>query len=193
MQVLIVNNHTHYLEQLNSHFETSLNAQVQIVNLEDLENDATYNFDLLVLSGGYNIPVSKYGLKFEAEKNLILSTNKPIIGICYGFKFIARLYGSEYAKLEKIEKGLVEISVVKDDPIFEGVSKFKVFESHRWAITKLGDELVRLVEHNNCVEIFKHKYRLIYGFQFHPEVYDDGNEGYKLLNNAVGMLTEYQT
>ena len=56
------------------------------------------------------------------------------------------------------------------------------------AISKQSDELVSLAVSEDGIEIMKHKNKLIYGVQFHPEELQDGNNGHSILKNFLSMI-----
>ena len=84
------------------------------------------------------------------------------------------------------EVGYSPVSVVKDDPIFDGLGSAPVFfESHYWQISQMPPEFETLASTANCaVQVFRHKQQLIYGTQFHPEVNSaEHRDGRKLIGN----------
>jgi GMP synthase-like glutamine amidotransferase len=92
------------------------------------------------------------------------------------------------AKLTAKEKNIVELKKLIDDPIFSDLDSIKVFESHRWVVTDSGDNLIALAESKDGVEIVKHKHKQIYGFQFHPEMFESSTEGNEIFANFINIV-----
>ncbi|MFC1722389.1 type 1 glutamine amidotransferase [Patescibacteria group bacterium] len=190
MKILLINNHTDFIDKLENFLGTINSANVNIVDLVDVNRIDANSYDLVVLSGGHDIPKALFGENIQAERALIKNIQVPLIGICYGFELIAQVYGSKLGKLATKEKGVIKIYSIKDDPIFAEKKEFNVFEAHQWFINALGKDLIPLAKSIDGIEIFKHNVKLIYGFQFHPEVFEQENDGYVLLEKAIEELTK---
>ena len=61
------------------------------------------------------------------------------------------------------------------DPLFEGLpGEIVVREAHAFHVVQVPAEFELLASTPECkVQAFKHRQRLVYGTQFHPEVNDD--------------------
>jgi GMP synthase (glutamine-hydrolysing) len=85
------------------------------------------------------------------------------------------------------EVGYMPITIVEDDPIFASMGPRPVFfESHYWEVKRLPDDFVLLASSAECeVQVMRHKECLLYGTEFHPEVYEEDNypDGRTLLSN----------
>ena len=187
MKVLLINSHTAFLPNLIDIFK-NMGAELEVVEFENLTPDIDLHFDLIVLSGGHNIPDAKFHDAFEKEISLILNSSKPLIGICLGFKLIAQAYDSHIEKLPEKEEGVLTLNITKDAPVFAPEKNYKVYVTHNWSVKSLGPELELLADSEKGVQILKHKTRPIYGFQFHPEVRDPPNDGLELMRNAISQL-----
>ena len=128
------------------------------------------NVDGLVLSGG----APRMG--FEGElgncREYLNKSSFPVLGICAGHQYMARFFGGEVSPSPIPEFGKVELTILKDDDIFEGVPKKSVvWESHNDEVSKLPDVFEVLADSENCkIQAMKHKQKPFYGLQFHPEV-----------------------
>jgi anthranilate/para-aminobenzoate synthase component II len=73
------------------------------------------------------------------------------------------------------ELGYYPLTMLKPDPLFEGLpNPFVVRESHYCEIKTLPPEFELLASNENCrIQAMKHKNRILYGTQFHPEAYVD--------------------
>jgi anthranilate/para-aminobenzoate synthase component II len=84
------------------------------------------------------------------------------------------------------EYGFHAVQRVTDDPLFEGLpDPFTVRESHMCEVKRLPEEFVLLASNENCrVQAMRHRSRLLYGTQFHPEAYADNYpHGRTILRN----------
>lgn len=185
MKLLIIDNGSLYLEKLKSlvsgHTQT-IKKYSEII-FSDKED-----YDLIILSGGHTLSVIGHESDFSKELNLIRTTSTPLLGICLGFELIASSYGAWLEKLDSKENKTLELHPIDNDPIFTNLSVIKVFESHRWVITKESDKLIGLAMSKDGIEIIKHKQKLIYGFQFHPEMFEDITQGDELFANFMKIV-----
>ncbi len=186
MHILLVDNASLHINELEDELSQYANKITkQRFNEIDFEHA---NFpDLILLSGNSGVPYHTQKEAFDRETEYIKRTQIPIIGICYGLKMIVHAFGGKSEVMNNPAKGVMQIQVVENDPIFRGKTSFEVFESHKAIIyeNEVGPELMPLAISKDGVEIVRHKTKLVYGFQFHPEVHTDKNEGYLLLKNAI--------
>ncbi|MEO6729480.1 MAG: gamma-glutamyl-gamma-aminobutyrate hydrolase family protein [Candidatus Dojkabacteria bacterium] len=186
MTVLIIDNHTDYIEALKSLLK---DFDVSVKYFQDLVLEDKDNYDLIILSGGYHhASVSQDPIENKLETEIITSTSKPIIGICYGSQLIAEAFGS---KIEKLDSKVAEINEIKFSEDFLDYKKddiIKVHESHRYAITTLGSELTKLAESVDGVEVFEHKTKPIFGIQFHPELEQEETNGDELFKKLLQKI-----
>lgn len=112
----------------------------------------------------------------------------PVLGICAGHQFMAKFFGGE-AKPSKVpEFGKMELTITKQDTIFDGVpEKSIVWLSHNDEVTKLPNDFELLAESENCkIQAMKHNKKSFYGLQFHPEV-EHTEYGEQIFKNFVKM------
>jgi GMP synthase-like glutamine amidotransferase len=175
MKILLVNNHTRHVKQLN---EALVGHEVEMQMYQPGLDFHTAGKDLVILSGGggegkeltdKHKPTNK--LWYEDEMDFVLSTNKPVLGICMGFEVIAAAYGAKLSEMPK--KGLEHYDTVKTT--FKGWSKFKKlklrqFEAHDFCIKYIpSKDFEILAESKTGIEIIRHKTRPMLATQFHPE------------------------
>ena len=113
-----------------------------------------------------------------------LEKSYPVLGICYGAQLMAKIYGGEVKASGSREYGRAHLSILKNDPIFEGVpGGSTVWMSHGDSITRLpeGAELLGSTEGLDNAA-FKLTGKKVYGFQYHPEVFHS-EEGGTMLSN----------
>lgn len=85
-----------------------------------------------------------------------------------------------------LETGFYPIRKVADDPLFAGLpDPFVVRESHYCEVKTLPPDFVLLASNENCrVQAMRHRSRLLYGTQFHPEAYVEAYpHGRAILHN----------
>ena len=160
------------------------------------------NVVALALSGSTSDWVQYDFSSFEPLKQIVTGGSVPVIGLCGGHQLLAYMYGGDCGPLRKLnpgepdpanfapgwfkEVGYSPVSVVKDDPIFDGLGPAPVFfESHYWQISQMPKDFETLASTADCrVQVFRHKRQVIYGTQFHPEVNSaEHRDGRKLIGN----------
>jgi anthranilate synthase/aminodeoxychorismate synthase-like glutamine amidotransferase len=126
--------------------------------------------DAYILSPGPGLPMEKPLMKTLMDR---FHQEKPILGICLGFQFIAQYFNMELRNLGEPLHGIeASVSKLKEDVIFNQVEfPFKAALYHSWALTvePQNEEIDVLAEYENIPMAIKHKKFNIYGFQFHPE------------------------
>lgn len=190
MQILLINNITKYLDQLTLLLKPH---QITVCNYSDIPK--THGcFDLIILSGGHSLLINKCNeSKLISEIEIIKNAPIPIIGICYGAELINYVFGGKNNEIPKI-KGLIEIEPINKSFFkFTELNKFKVYESHRFAIEILAKDLLPLARSKYGFELFKHKTKGIYGMQFHPEVIKDNNSGRLIFENCINEILSRAT
>ncbi|RZN56541.1 MAG: GMP synthase (glutamine-hydrolyzing) [Candidatus Methanomethylicota archaeon] len=138
----------------------------------------------IILSGGpYH--VSEDSPKIDPR---ILDLGIPILGICYGHQLIAYMSGGKVGPSKKKEYGITYVNIINNNDILKGLSKKeKVWMSHSDSVFSLPDDYEVLAYSENCpIAAFKHKYKPIYGVQWHPEVYHTEN-GDVIFENFISI------
>lgn len=139
----------------------------------------------------------------EQFYELLRTTNIPVIGFCGGCQLIGQAYAAKVAPLRKLregetdpgptyhpgmykEWGFMKVQVGRNDPLFAGLTpELLVKEMHAYQMLEPPKEFDLLASTAECrVQGIKHRARVLYGVQFHPEAYDDEHpDGRKLLEN----------
>lgn len=182
--ILVVNNKTALLPEIKNWLKDAPYV------IKDREDDwgPIGSYSHIILSGGHGHSVTGHADFYRKELDLISHFKEgstTLIGICLGFELIAYAFGSTLELLPQKDAGEVDIEATGDDPMFRGVQKMRVFESHRWTIKKLGDELEVLAKSKDGIEAIRHTVLPIYGFQFHPEASKDLEKGMLLRANLL--------
>jgi len=183
MNILIVDNQTKHLEEI-----CRLLPDVPtVIRWDKLSATDALGRDLIVLSGGTNIPnISDYEEFFIIQKSIILGSSVPIIGICLGAQIIARTFDADLLDLGKKREGIVTVTPTEAGTNLLGIrSPFSVAEAHRFAIPSLPDTFDILATSFDGIELFKHKERPLWGLQFHPEYLPRETSGDEIFKNIL--------
>lgn len=116
----------------------------------------------------------------------------PVLGICYGAQLTAKEFGGRVDKSNKREYGRATMAKHVDDILLKDISNnTQVWMSHSDSIAQLpaGFEILATTE-SIPVAAFKksaisnQQSAILYGLQFHPEVYHS-TEGKKIIQNFL--------
>lgn len=133
----------------------------------------------------------------------IRATNLPTFGFCGGHQLIAQAFGGKVAKMRPLTPGekdpnparytgwfkewaFLPVKIVRRDALFDGFGDTVIVrEYHAYEIKRLPEEFDLLASNDACrVQAIKHKSRLLYGTQFHPEHFDaEHPDGERMLRN----------
>lgn len=170
MKTLIINNHTKDIEELTYLFPNST-----VIQKEGVGDVKTDNYDLVVISGGSNVPtVLRHPEQYLEEIQFIRNCSVPILGICLGAELINYVYGGELQELPEEHKGPVSIKV-KDLSLSNaiGALDFEARENHQIAVKNLSKDFISCAYSEHGIEVFKHNSKPVVGLQFHPELQKD--------------------
>ena len=140
----------------------------------------------VILSGG---PNSVADIDTPRAPDAILTSGKPILGICYGQQTLCEQLGGQVEQSDEREFGRAFLDIGASSPLFEGVgdsgTQVQVWMSHGDRVTALpeGFEVIGTSENAPYAAIVDEA-RKIYGVQFHPEVVHTP-DGHKILSNFV--------
>ena len=137
----------------------------------------------IILSGG---PASVYGESAPLPDPAIFDLDIPILGICYGLHLACRSQGSDVRPSESREFGRTSLTAIGSSDLFNDIPvESVVWMSHGDQVEDLSEHFDSLAATETCrYAAVKHKTRLIYGLQFHPEV-THTEFGGQLLANFV--------
>lgn len=144
------------------------NKEFQTIHYSDLKKEDTNNYDNIIMSGT-PLKDNEY-LNKENEKywNWIKETDKPILGICAGAQALLKVYGGVEEE-NKIEIGLKQIQVLKEDDIIRKNNLKEIYSLHTKSFTT-PKEFEVFAKTEVCDQIVKVKNKNQYGCLFHPEV-----------------------
>jgi len=157
-----------------------------IANTTSYDDLVKEDIDGLVLSGG----APRIGLADELGNTAeyLEKADFPILGICAGHHYMGRFFGGIVKPSKTPEFGKIELRILKQDPLFEGVpEKSIVWESHNDEVSKVPKDFEILANSENCkIQAMKHKNKPFYGIQFHPEV-EHTEFGEQIFKNFVKL------
>ncbi len=121
----------------------------------------------IILTGG---PDSVYLDNAKACLPEVFELGVPVLGICYGMQYLAKVYGGDIDRAAVKEYGRTKIEFDKH-PLFEGVNSDIVWMNHNDAVTKAPEGFTSIARTVDCpVAAFACEEKQFYGIQFHAEV-----------------------
>lgn len=137
----------------------------------------------LILSGG---PASVYEPGAPTVDPRIFDLGIPILGICYGMHLICQSHGCQVRPGATREFGLAISRNDSSVDLFAGVpEQTRVWMSHGDQVDNLTASFISLAETNTCTAAaVKHRTKMVYGVQYHPEV-THSEAGPTILKNFV--------
>ena len=165
--------------------ECGVYCEIMPFNTEPERMEA-FGANAYVLSGG---PASVTGTDTPRAPDLVFSSGKPVLGICYGQMAMVEQLGGEVESSDHREFGRAFVDVKDGCALFDGVwqtgQQDQVWMSH-------GDRVVRMPDGFRVVATSEgapfagiaDDDRRYYGFMFHPEVMHTP-QGAALLRNFV--------
>lgn len=131
--------------------------------------------DAVVMGGGPQSVRSLDSLtpELKSVSDLMTKIKVPLLCICVSHQLLATTFGGVTRLARKPEYGPIEVSVVDEDTILEGLKpSFSAWLSHNDEIVTPPPGFKVLANSENCaIQAMRHEKRDLYGVQFHPEVY----------------------
>ncbi len=135
----------------------------------------------IILTGG---PDSVYAPGAKACLDEVFELGVPVLGICYGMQYLAKVFGGHIDRAAVREYGRTEI-VLEKHPLFEGITENIVWMNHNDAVLTAPVGFVAIARTDNCpVAAFADDERKFYGIQFHAEV-NHTPQGAQILTNFL--------
>ena len=169
--LLVVDNGSIYTKNLVNCISEQ-NVDFSTVKFNEAPSLEISQFNSFILSGRIKNDKKMIAINSQIIKYAI-TEKKSLLGICYGAEILAVTIGGTIKKSGKPVKGEETVIVEKENKICQ--NEAQVFESHKYEISQLGNQLHSLASSKSCKhEIVKHNNLNIYGTQFHPEMSNDG-------------------
>lgn len=146
--------------------------------------------DAYILSGG---PSSIYAADAPRLPEVVLTSAKPVLGICYGMQVLAQALGGSVGPATAREFGHSEVKVLEDSLLLAGLpSQLHVWMSHSDHIEKVPPGWKVLgVSRDNVIAIMGDESHHRYAVQFHPEVRHT-LQGLDILRNFLFDIAQLQ-
>jgi GMP synthase-like glutamine amidotransferase len=199
MRTLIIDNYLPNSPQIENLYNVMKNITVHTVEIKDYSSiHAGEDFklhDVIIISGSQR-KLAEPGIldTFRSEVDFIRSTQKPLLGICFGHQLLAMAFGAEVMNMGAKVEGYYMVQRFSDNEIFEGLGeRFLVCESHEEMVVDVPFDFELLGNSLQCpIEVIKHSSLPIFGVQFHPERFDDKHPaGRSVLENFFRLATWY--
>lgn len=140
----------------------------------------------IVFSGGPASVLEEGSPVIEKE---VFEIGLPILGLCYGMQFTAKLFGGVVKRAQNREFGRALVKVAEGNLLFEGIPQSSiVWMSHGDHVDSPPEGFEVIAETKALsVAAFYNRERKIYGLQFHPEV-GHTKYGSRILNNFAYLV-----
>lgn len=126
--------------------------------------------------------------------DVVMDSDIPVLGICYGMQSLAAQSGGQVAPSQKREYGHAvlrkECDALLFEDVFEQGNELSVWMSHGDKVASLPDSFSCIASTENApFAAMQHKEKPWYGLQFHPEVTHTMG-GTQILRNFVLTICE---
>ena len=123
----------------------------------------------IIFTGG---PASVYEKGAPTCSKELFDLGVPILGICYGMQIGSLLLGGEVKPAPSREYGRTSLKVLDPDGLLRNVpAETTVWMSHGDQVHSLGADFIPLAATPTCpIAAVRHRSKLFFGVQFHPEV-----------------------
>ncbi len=136
----------------------------------------------LIISGG---PASVLEPGSPDIDPRILTSDVPVLGICYGHQLLAKHLGGRVQKGTRGEYGIAQLTVTAPDPLWSGVDRSQIWMSHFDTVDAVpaGFRVTASSGVSGVAAMSDTEHRL-FGIQFHPEVMHT-HAGRRVLENFI--------
>lgn len=150
-----------------------------------IDNNSSFlQINGIVLSGSKRL-ITKREYKDE-WLDLILNTELPIIGICFGFQLICRAFGAVFEQREMLKES-IPVKKLREHLLFSGIPTVaELPESHKEYVTAVTEPLIPIMASHYGIEAVVHSEKPIFGTQFHFE--RSAKYGRRILKNFLKLI-----
>jgi GMP synthase (glutamine-hydrolysing) len=143
------------------------NVYSELVQPDDVAAIERLQPDAFILSGG---PASVYAPDAPQAPDVVWSSGKPVLGICYGMQLVAHQLGGRVSPAARKEFGHATVARVGDSPLFDGLpDEMPVWMSHGDHVEELPPGFEPLAKSGNSPFAALGRGPVV-AIQFHPEV-----------------------
>jgi para-aminobenzoate synthetase len=195
MRTLLVDNYDSFTFNVAQALEVANGVPPLVIRNDErtFSEIESLDFDNIVISPGPGSPENVRD--FGVCRDIVLGSDRPILGICMGFQGIALLSGARVVLAPEPWHG--RGSLVRHDgaELFEGVpSPFFAVRYHSLHVPDLeGTDLVETARTEaGILMAFRHVTRPVWGVQFHPESIAT-ESGARIFENFRVLTSRYST
>jgi anthranilate/para-aminobenzoate synthase component II len=163
-------------------------ADITFVDYEESGFYKSESFDLVIISGNSNFAVPGNEDIYTKQIELVKTSSTPILGISLGSQIVAYSYGAFIQSNNPKNLGVTRLKAVENDIILKNIPVLDVHGSNRFSIKKLPHSLKPIAISDSGVEIYRHRKKLIYGLQFHPDSLLGPSNMQKLIFNFMNLV-----
>jgi len=107
-----------------------IGVKARLINYSLVNREMLRDVDAIVLGGGpQSLCNEEYRNSSSGLAEIIVKTDRPVLGICLSHHLIAYAFKGVVGKADKPEYGEVEISVIDEDVLFDGLPKNSLYGS----------------------------------------------------------------
>ena len=135
----------------------------------------------IILTGG---PDSVYAPDAKSCDPAVFALGVPVLGICYGMQYLAKVYGGRIEAAAVREYGKTDIAFT-GHPLTQGLDAGYVWMNHNDAVMEMPAGFMAVASTAHCpYAAFANDEKRLYGIQFHAEVAHTPNGG-RIFNNFL--------
>ncbi|MFQ5334922.1 MAG: hypothetical protein ACE5DN_02490 [Flavobacteriales bacterium] len=155
-----------------------------ITGKNTLTNAQLSNARAIIISGNPLLIRDSGKESIIRDFSYIKHCEQALLGICFGHQAISLVYGGQVCD-GKEDRGRRKLEILEENPLFKGICNMPEFEEDHCETASLPDNFSLLAHSTACAnEAMKHKYRDIFGVQFHPELSENG---WILIRNFLAL------
>jgi len=171
---------TPYIQDMVEEFDDT-----KVVGLFDFNYEEHATADGFIISGAPILITEKDPAPYLERFTWLKTTDKPVLGICFGHQMLALTYDS-LANRQREDRDLQTIEIIADCPLFERLPEEIEFMEDHCESVSIPLDFIHVGVSDACInEAMMHKEKQLFGVQFHPEV--SGNNGVILFENFVNI------
>ena len=154
------------------------------IKILDLKKVDLEKYNGVVVSGAPILLTEVDPKPFLEKIEILLDSQLPYLGICFGHQLLGMYYGAKISIGEKRYK-LEKINFNCEAEIHSEINNFHFEERHKEEITL--PEGFNLIASSDKTEVegIMHKEKPLFGLQFHPEI--SGEHGKQIIKNFINI------